>query len=24
MLPVAPVHRLIVPHLLEKQVQLYR
>jgi hypothetical protein len=24
MLPVAPVHRLIVPHLLKKQVQLYR
>lgn len=24
MLPVAPVHRLIVPHLLEKQVQSYR
>ena len=24
MLPVAPVHRLIVPHLLEKQVRLYR
>ncbi|HEL2978436.1 TPA: DUF2867 domain-containing protein [Stenotrophomonas maltophilia] len=24
MLPVAPVHRLIVPHLLQKQVQLYR
>lgn len=24
MLPVAPVHRLIVPHLLQKQVQAYR
>ncbi len=24
MLPVAPVHRLIVPHLLRKQVRLYR
>ena len=24
MLPVAPVHRLIVPHLLRKQVQAYR
>jgi len=24
MLPVAPVHRLIVPHLLKKQVQVYR
>ena len=24
MLPVAPVHRLIVPHLLKKQVQAYR